>query len=88
MRSDFYRKPTKIVIFNYIMVYGHQINHSPKVFPESFSSERGIRMSEVRFVIGTQIFSLFHARDKTENIFLYCFTELKLTISLILFILL
>ena len=26
---------------------------------------------------GLRIFSLYHARDKTKNIFLYLFTELK-----------
>ena len=36
------------------------------------ASERGIRRSEVRFLMGTQNFlSLFHSRDKTQNIFLY-----------------
>ena len=34
------------------------------------ASESGIRRSEVRFVIGTQKFSLFHARDKTKIIFI------------------
>ena len=29
--------------------------------------ERGIRISEVRFLMGTQNFSLSHARDKTKN---------------------
>ena len=28
------------------------------------------RSSEVRFLMGSQIFSLSHARDKTKNIFL------------------
>ena len=41
------------------------------------ASERGIRRSEVRFLMGTQNFSLSHARDKTKNIFLHFFTELK-----------
>ena len=34
------------------------------------ASESGIRRSEVRFVIGTQKFSLSHARDKTKIIFI------------------
>ena len=34
----------------------------------------------------SEIFSLSQARDKTKNTFLYFFTELKLTISLILLI--
>ena len=40
------------------------------------ASESGIQRSEVRFVIGTQKFSLFHARDKTKIIFI-SLTELK-----------
>ena len=31
----------------------------------------------IRFLMGTQNFSLSYARDKTKNIFLYLFTELK-----------
>ena len=31
------------------------------------ASERGIRRSEARFHMGTQNFSLFHARDKTKK---------------------
>ena len=34
------------------------------------ASESGIRRSEVRFVIGTQNFSLSHASDKTKIIFI------------------
>ena len=37
------------------------------------ASERGIRRTEVRFLKGTQNFSLSHARDMTKNIFLYNF---------------
>ena len=40
--------------------------------------EHGIWWSEAQFLIGTQSFSLSHARDKKKkNIFLYFFTELK-----------
>ena len=39
--------------------------------------ERGIRRSEVRFLMGTQKFSFSLARDKKKNILLYFFTELK-----------
>ena len=39
------------------------------------ASERGIRRSEVRFLM--EFFYLSHARDKTKNILLYFFTELK-----------
>ena len=45
--------------------------------PRGRASERGIRRSEVRFLVASQNFSLSHARDKTKNIFLYFFTELK-----------
>ena len=41
------------------------------------ASERGIRGSEVRFLMKTQNLSSSHARDKRNNIFLYIFTELK-----------
>ena len=34
------------------------------------ASESGIRRSEVRFLMRTQKFSLFHARDKTKTIFI------------------
>ena len=38
------------------------------------ASERGIRRSEVRFLMETQIFfSLSHARDMTKNIFLFLY---------------
>ena len=39
-------------------------------------SERGIRRSEVRFLMGNHNF-FPHARGKTKNIFLHSFTELK-----------
>ena len=38
------------------------------------ASERGMRRSEVRFLMGLRIFSLFHARDKKKrhlSLFLY-----------------
>ena len=41
------------------------------------ASERGIRRSEVRFLMKTQNLSLSHAREKRNKIFLYIFTELK-----------
>ena len=40
-------------------------------------SERGIRRSEVRFLMKTQNLSLSHAREKRNKIFLYIFTKLK-----------
>ena len=33
--------------------------------------------AQLEFLMGTQIFFLTHARDKTKNIILYFFTELK-----------
>ena len=42
------------------------------VWLSSRASERGIRRSEIRFLMGTQNFFLPRARDKTKkNIFLY-----------------
>ena len=41
------------------------------------ASEHGIQRSEVRFLMGTWIFSLSHAHDMTKNIFLYFFTKLR-----------
>ena len=46
-------------------------------FVIALAHSRGIRRSGVQFLLGTQNSSLSHARDKTENIFLHFFTELK-----------
>ena len=48
------------------------------------TSERGIRRSEVRFLMGT--FPLSNARDKTKSSSLYFSAGIKLTIPLILLI--
>ena len=50
------------------------------------ASERGIRRSEVRFLVETQIFfSLSHARDMTKNIFLFLYQAQNLPSLLFLF---
>lgn len=48
---------------------------------------RGIRWSEVGLLVGLRIFSLSHAREKKEKIFLCLIIELKFTIFFILIIL-
>ena len=48
-------------------------------------SEREIRRSEVRFLIGTQNFSQSHARDKTKTFFSISLPSSELIIILILF---
>ena len=47
------------------------------------ASERGFRRSEVRLLMGTQNFSLSHARDKKKNIFLNSLPSSKLIFSTI-----
>ena len=53
----------------------------------SVVEHRSAESKGLRFVSSwrLRIFSISHARDKTANIFLYFFTKLKLTLSLILF---
>ena len=71
----------KIQVFKYLNCFS-PLNLTTSSSPRRFftrdvksylyASERGIRRSEVRFLMGTQNFlSLFHSRDKTQNIFLY-----------------